>query len=169
MTMSTVKKSHRERIRASSKLSVSELIRLGLDDSGMTNVEFSQRLGYDKPNVIAMIKKGDMRLPHSKVLAASQALGLDPVFLLRKVITESDAELWASIEKIMGDAFVSAEEMKLIQFIRERSQGLDVRLTEDPAAVEAIGGLVDQAVVRNEALIQGAKDRIERSKAAKAA
>lgn len=167
--MSAVKKSYRERVRLQSQLPAAEYISVRLEESGLSNIEFAQKLGYPRPNVIAMIKNGDMRLPHSKVLPAAKALGVDPVFLMRKVMQESDAELWSSIEAIFGENLMSEDEVAVIDFIRKRLDGVDAHLSKNEVFMDELGGLVDVARDREAAVLQAARDRIERERLARQA
>lgn len=164
-----VKKSHRERVRMQSQLPAAEYIAQRLEESGMSNIEFSERLGYPRPNVIAMIKNGDMRLPHSKVLPAAKALGIDPAFLMRKVMQESDAELWGSIEAIFGQNLMSEDELEVLTFIRQRLDGFDARLAKNEVFMDELGALIDAAREREAALVQATRDRIERERKARQA
>jgi hypothetical protein len=89
-------------------------------------------LGYARPNVIAMMKKGGMNLPANKVIDAARLLEIDPVFLLGKVISEADPELWDVISSLLGGQLVSANELELIDFVRRGLDGHDVDLMSSP-------------------------------------
>jgi hypothetical protein len=134
-TDSTETKSFRNRDRRLSGLMVKDLIRIRIDELGIDNTVVQKALGYTRPNVIAMMKTGAMRLPDNKAIAAAKVLQLDPVFLLGKVISESNAELWDSINSVMGDRLVTANEMKIIAILREQLNGLDINLAGMPSFV----------------------------------
>lgn len=47
-------------------------------ESGLSNIEVAHALGYEKPNVVAMMKQGTMRLPVNKVGAMARAVASIP-------------------------------------------------------------------------------------------
>jgi hypothetical protein len=83
-------------------LPVKDILKIRMDDLGIKNPDLQRALDYPKPNVIAMMRGGSMRLPASKALVAARLLELDPVFLLSKVIAENDPALWDAISAVMG-------------------------------------------------------------------
>jgi hypothetical protein len=83
-------------------LPVKDILKIRMDDLGIKNPDMQRALDYPKPNVIAMMRGGSMRLPASKALVAARLLELDPVFLLSKVIAENDPALWDAISAVMG-------------------------------------------------------------------
>ena len=98
----------------------------------LTNVEIARRLGYTRPNVIAMIRTGAMKLPFDKVPALAQVLGLDPLALLRRVMVEYAPEQWATMEKVIGqERLVTRNEAELLRRVRGLLHGDDLALTED--------------------------------------
>src|SRR5262245_9342616 len=92
--------------------------------------QIADEVGYDRPNVITMIKQGRTKLPINKVGPFAKALGVDPVHLLRITMSEYMPDTWATIEKLIGHNLVTANELRIIEVIREASGGLDVELNE---------------------------------------
>jgi transcriptional regulator with XRE-family HTH domain len=45
--------------------------------------QIAMEIGYSKPNILSMIKRGETRVPIDKVPAFAKALGVDPTYLLR--------------------------------------------------------------------------------------
>jgi hypothetical protein len=74
-----------------------------LAEAGVTNAEMAEALGYDRPNVISMIKTGDMKMPLNKVAATARKLGLDPVFVLEKLLSENAPEIWDALREVIGN------------------------------------------------------------------
>ena len=98
----------------------------------MTNVKVAQALGYEKPNVVAMMLTGSMKIPLNKVPALARVLELDPVGLLRRVILAYMPELWQTIQDVLGqDRLVTANESALLMLVRDHLGGEDVPLLED--------------------------------------
>jgi hypothetical protein len=111
-----------------SALPTHEYLTLRIAESGKTNTEIAEEVGYPRPNVIAMLKTGGMRLPLNKVGPMARALGIDPVFLLEKVLTETSPELWDALRSVIGDRLVTENEIKTIQFMRKELNGFDANV-----------------------------------------
>jgi len=111
-----------------SALPLKDLIKIRLKDLGITNIQMQKVLGYQRPNVIAMIKKGGMRLPEAKAIITADLLQVDRTFLMNKVIAENNPELWEALSMVMGDKLVTTNELALIQFVREGLNGHDADL-----------------------------------------
>lgn len=161
----TPTKNRKEKTRRVSNLSLKDYLKIRMDEAGLNNVRFGEAIGY-KGNVIAMMKSGDMRLPLNKVKAAAQALGVDPVFLFEKVITETDTKLWESIKDIIGDQIISANELALIEFVRKELDGHDVNLAKRPEFVQIAGQVIREIVARERALADATIARIDAPRSA---
>jgi hypothetical protein len=72
------------------------------------------------------MKTGSMNLPASKVLITAKMLKVDPVFLLRKVISENDPALWDSISAVLDQHLVTKNELALLRYVRYHLDGHDV-------------------------------------------
>lgn len=117
---------------------------------GMTNPELARRLGYPRPNVIAMMMNGSMKVPPAKVPALAVALQLEPLWLLRRVCEEQMPELWAVIDRAVGpDRLVTASEHVLITEIRAGLLGEHSDLTQDELFMTGLHMLVAEAVERS--------------------
>ena len=94
------------------------------------------------------MKTGSMNLPANKVLIAAQTLKVDPVFLLRKVVSENDPALWEAISSVLDQHLVTKNEIAMLRFVRYRLDGHDVNLAssrEFLKAVEPVLELIKQA------------------------
>ncbi len=140
-------------------LPVKDILRIRLKDLGLKNSALQKALDYTNPNVIAMMKTGNMRLPSSKVAATASLLGIDPVFLLNKVIAENDPELWETISGMMADRLVTANEVTLLALIRQKLDGHDVDLAHTPEFLTAIEPALQVITAREMALTQAALKR----------
>lgn len=92
---------------------VSERIRI----TGKKQVEIAEEAGFDKPNVITMIKQGKTKLPLAKVGLMAKALEVDPIYLLKMCLEEYQPDTWKEISPYMED-MVTADEMKILRAIR---------------------------------------------------
>src|SRR6202051_1152482 len=48
-----------------------------------TQREIAQEAGYETPNIISMIKRGESRVPLEKIPLLAKALGVDPAHMFR--------------------------------------------------------------------------------------
>jgi len=92
--------------------------------SEKTQREIARELGYAKPNVITMIKQGEMKLPIEKVAPLAQALEIDAVRLLSMTMEEYMPETWQVIEEINGFS-VTENEREIIEILRKETGGSD--------------------------------------------
>lgn len=159
--IATATNTFRERDHRFTALPVKDILKIRMKELGIKNPELQTALGYPAPNVIAMMKSGTMRLPATKAPATAALLKVDPVFLLAKVLAENDAALWEVIESLLGTQLVSANEMALINLIRQGLDGHDVNLAQSPVFVRAIKPQLAAIAKRETALVQAAINRQE--------
>ena len=67
----------RQRAHHYSALPVKTLFRVRMRDLDLTNSDIQPVMGYAKPNVIAMMRTGSMRLPVTKVAEVAKILEVD--------------------------------------------------------------------------------------------
>lgn len=99
--------------------------------------EIAADLGYPKANIISMFKSGEAKVPLDKLPALARSLGVDLGLLLKLGLDQyftDDKEGWIDLTRVM-DRAVTANELEIIQFIREVANGSDPRL-DDEAKVE---------------------------------
>jgi transcriptional regulator with XRE-family HTH domain len=114
-----------------SKITVAQYIEQLIALSGKTQTQIAEEVGYDKPNVITMIKQGKTKLPINKVGLFAQALGIDPVYLLRATMSEYMPDTWQSIETLFQSTLVTQNELKILKTIREASNGRDIEFGKE--------------------------------------
>lgn len=143
----------------------------------LTNLAIAQRLGYARPNVVAMFRNGSMKVPIGKVPALADVLGIDRISLLKRAMAEYSPDLWATIEGALGDGLTTENEAALLRTVRELMCGTDADLVRQDRFVEGLGLLIGDVLdrsVRSElaarAPVRAARDsRISRLNAAMAA
>lgn len=86
--------------------------------------EIAAEAGYDKPNILSMIKNGDTKLPLDKVPALAKALGVDPKHLFRLTIEQHHPEVARVAHEIFGNV-VTDNEMALVRMFREVTDDVD--------------------------------------------
>lgn len=112
---------------SSTNLSVAEFLTLKIDNSDKSQSEIASELGYPNPNIITMFKQGRTKVPVPKVPAIAKALDLDPLLLMKIVLSEYSPDTWAAIEYVLGNNVVTNSEMDIINTVREAAGGLEVK------------------------------------------
>jgi hypothetical protein len=97
---------------------VAEYITAQIALSGKDQVQIAQECGFNKPNVITMIKQGKTKVPLERIGPLAKSLGIDAVFLFKMVIGEYMPTLLDSIQAILDGPVLSLNEMEFIEVIR---------------------------------------------------
>ena len=84
--------------------------------------DIARKAGFDKPNIITMIKQGSTKLPLAKLVAMAKALETDPVQLLRMCMDEYHPEIWETIAPFM-ESMITQDECKLLTALRDTVGG----------------------------------------------
>ena len=101
-----------------SPLPVADYIRLQIDLCGKKQSEIAQQAGFDKPNMITMIKQGRTKLPLEKIGRMAKALGVDPLHLFKMTMREYQPETWAEIQKLFNQPVLTVNELEMLEVIR---------------------------------------------------
>lgn len=134
----TIALSFREKTQRLTGLPVKDIFKIQMKDLELKNSDLQKALGFATPNLISMIKTGSMQLPASKAIIAANLLEIDPVFLLGKVIAENDPALWDAITSLLADKLITANELSLIEYVRDALDGHDVNLTSTASFTQAM-------------------------------
>lgn len=97
-----------------------------VDLSDLRQSEMAEMAGYNSKNIIAMIKRGDVKLPMSKVGIFAKILHADPAHLMRLALMEYMPETWEIVEETLGSTLLSQSEQNLIAQIRALSGTADI-------------------------------------------
>lgn len=106
---------------------------------GVSQRDIAREIGYSRPNILSMMKKGETKVPVDKVPAFARALKCDPVKLYRLVMQQywpDDKELL----DLVSDNSTTANEKEILKFIREMSGG------QDPALGDALKNAIKGAL-----------------------
>lgn len=90
--------------------------------SPKTQNQIAQEVGYDKSNIITMLKQGTTRLPLERVPAMARALQQDPAEMLRLWMRDYMPEALVVIEDTLGMA-MSKNERSWVANLRKLSPG----------------------------------------------
>ena len=66
-----------------------------------TQREIAAELGYDKPNMISMLKRGETKVPLDKIPALAKALHVDPAHLFRLAMEQQ----WPGMKAVVDEVF----------------------------------------------------------------
>ena len=97
---------------------------------GKTQRQIAQEIGYDKPNMISMFKRGEAKVPLDKIPLLAQSLSVDAAFLFKLAVQQYWPDLGKAIAEIFGTV-LTRNETKMIETIREVTKGSDPDLTRD--------------------------------------
>ena len=100
------------------KQTVAEFLTGKIDQSGKTQRDIAEEIGYDNPNVIIMIKQGHTKLPLTTVGSLARALDIDPAPLLRLVMLEYLPDTYRAIEDCLGTMILTEHERELVEVYR---------------------------------------------------
>ena len=138
------------------KTTVAGYITQQLSISPKTQVEITEELGLDKPNIVTMFKQGRTKVPINRVPALANALGVDPVYLLSLTMNEYMPDAWQVIQKLLKNALITDNELAIINIIREGSAGMNLR-PETAVEKEKLKILVSEWQVRERKDIEALK------------
>ncbi|MEQ8354649.1 MAG: hypothetical protein RH942_03855 [Kiloniellaceae bacterium] len=110
-----------------------------------TQKQIAEEIGYQRPNIITMMKLGQTKVPLEKVPAIAKALGADPAHLLGIVLREYYPENWKVLREVLGFV-VTQNERELIEVVRETTMHSDPRM--DAECQQEIGKLIKSSVRR---------------------
>jgi transcriptional regulator with XRE-family HTH domain len=97
---------------------VAEYITWQIQLCGKQQTEIAEQAGFEKPNVITMIKQGKTKVPLNKIGSLAKALEIDPVFFMRMCINEYVPDLADTIQQITNQPIISKNELDFIEAIR---------------------------------------------------
>ena len=95
---------------------------------GKNQRQIAAEIGYEKPNMISMFKRGEAKVPLDKIPALAKALGVDAAFLFKLAIQQ----YWPDMGKVIAEIFgtvLTKNETKMIELIRTLTKGSDPELT----------------------------------------
>jgi hypothetical protein len=84
-----------------------------------TRREIALEIGYDKPNMISMFKRGETKVPLEKIPLLAKALGVDPIHLFRLGLDQ----YWPDLQETIAGMFdqgglITDNEFSLIKEVR---------------------------------------------------
>ena len=100
-------------------LPVAQYLERMIEASGKSQLKISNEAGFEKPNIMTMMKQGKTRIPLAKIGKIAEALGVDPVHLYSMCMNEYEPENWALIKGFLKRPLITNNEMEIIELIRK--------------------------------------------------
>lgn len=123
-----------------------QMLAKGIKDSGLTQRDIADRVGFKHPNVLSMMKQGLTKVPLDRIPALSQALGLDQTRFLLVAVEEYHAGVYEVLCDTLGLPFSDAEQGLVVLF---RMASLRNEIELDGPFRKALEGLLDLAEAAN--------------------
>lgn len=76
---------------------------------GKSQTEIAHEVGFDRPNMITMIKQGKTKLPMAKIGPMAIALEADPVALMKLCMSAYYPDTWKRLEEHFESALTQEE------------------------------------------------------------
>ena len=89
--------------------------------------EIAFEIGYDKPNLISMFKRGEAKVPIDKIPALANAIKVDPAFLFRLAMEQYWPDMNEAVASVFG-AIVTRNERELLEKVRQWTLNTDPKL-----------------------------------------
>jgi hypothetical protein len=103
---------------------VAELLTAQIAVCSKSQKDIADEMGFSKPNIITMFKKGHTKLPIDRVPEMADAIGLDKGRLMRLALREYFPGMLDAMEDCLAP-MVTRNERKLLKVWRESTEGQD--------------------------------------------
>ena len=103
-----------------------------IEFSGRTQREIAADAGFPRPNVISMMKRGDMPIPLERAPALARACRVDPAYFLRLILEEHHPEAYAVLVNTLGEP-LSRNEWEMVLLYRLASEDEEIEIDADVA------------------------------------
>ncbi|MBB5221652.1 hypothetical protein HNP73_001588 [Amaricoccus macauensis] len=100
------------------KTTVADHLVKALDFSGRTQREIAEEIGYQKSNIISMMRAGQTKVPIEKIPPMAKALGVDPVLFVRIALQEYLPTVWETMSTTFGEN-ITEQERRFLEILRE--------------------------------------------------
>lgn len=102
-----------------------------LMESPKSQKEIAQAVGFKNPNMITMLKQGDVKLALDRVPLMAKALGVDQVDMFKLALTQFYDD--TSVKMMVGllEAGLSTAERDILRVIREAAGDAPPALTQE--------------------------------------
>jgi transcriptional regulator with XRE-family HTH domain len=95
--------------------------------------QIAREIGYDRPNMLSMMKTGETKVPLEKVPALAEALGCDVGHLMRLGLEQYWPNKLDVIHEVFG-RLITANEWEIVQVFRQETRDMDPKIDEEQIA-----------------------------------
>ncbi len=110
---------------------VAEYIDWQVNLCGKSQKQIAEEAGFNKPNVISMLKQGTTKVPLDKVGRVAKALEVDPVHLFKMCLREYYPDTYKEVEKMFGQTILTENEVEILEVVRSANVENPKLRTED--------------------------------------
>lgn len=101
-------------------ITVAEYITQQVNLCGKQQLDIAREAGFNKPNIITMIKQGKTKLPMAKVGTMAKALGVDAAYLFQLTMQEYEPDTWEALKDfVFKTPLLTQNEIEIIETIRQ--------------------------------------------------
>lgn len=93
---------------------VADFINHQINVSGKSQAMIAKEVGFERPNIISMIKLGATKLPIDKIIPMARALNIDRVFMMKLALEEYMPGFWDGISSLLEQPIITNNEIKLL-------------------------------------------------------
>jgi transcriptional regulator with XRE-family HTH domain len=94
-----------------------------IDACEKSQQEIANEVGFNRSNIISMLKQGITKLPVARVPAMAKAIGVDPTKLFRLTMEEYMPDLLKVCDEIYDADKLNAGEREMLDFVRMITSG----------------------------------------------
>ena len=105
-----------------------------------TQREIAVEIGYEKPNMISMFKRGETKVPLDKIPLLAKALHVDPAHLFRMAMEQQWPGMKETVDTIFKNVASDNEAEIFLKKWRERTR------ERDPSPTGQISAVIDEAL-----------------------
>lgn len=102
-----------------------------IDASEKPQYQIAQEAGFDRPNIISMIKTGLTKMPMNRIILMSKAIDCDPVELYRLCMDEYMPELLAVGDEVYKRDKLNESEQKVVARMRLATKGRNFKFNSN--------------------------------------
>ena len=88
---------------------VAEFLSRSIAFCGKTQREIAREAGFERPNVISMMRTGEMKVPLDRIPMLADALTVDAGYFLRLALAEYHPDVYTVLLETFGDVYSKNE------------------------------------------------------------
>lgn len=97
---------------------IAQYLSRSISRSGKTQLQIAMEAGFPTPNVVSMMKSGQLKIPLARVPALARSLGVDAGEMFRHCLEAYEPELYELFSVVAPSMLVTTREYELIKSLR---------------------------------------------------